>query len=164
MSSFPIPRIGLGYDSHKLIDGDGLILGGVHIPHNKSLQGHSDADALLHAISDALLGAAAMGDIGQMFPDTAEENRGRNSGEMLQIIWEKIQAEGYKLGNLDAVVLAQKPKLLPYVAAIRENIARLLDVPAESIGLKAKTGEGVGPVGEQVLLEVYATALIFKEL
>ena len=134
-----IPRIGLGYDSHKLIDGNGLILGGIHIPHNKSLLGHSDADALLHAISDALLGAAAMGDIGQMFPDTAEENRGRNSGEMLQIIWDKIQAEGYKLGNLDAVVL-------PYVAAIRENIARLLDVPAESIGLKAKIGEGVGPV------------------
>ena len=104
-----------------------------------------------------------MGDIGQMFPDTAEENRGRNSGEMLQIIWDKIQAEGYKLGNLDAVVLAQKPKLLTYVAAIRENIARLLDVPAESIGLKAKTGEGVGPVGEQVLLEVYATALIYRE-
>lgn len=162
-SMITIPRIGIGFDSHKLIDGDGLILGGVHIPHNKSLQGHSDADALLHAVSDALLGAAAMGDIGQMFPDTAEENRGRDSGEMLRIIWDRVQAEGYKLGNLDAVVLAQKPKLLPYVAAIRENIARLLDVPAESIGLKAKTGEGVGPVGEQLLLEVYATALIYKE-
>ena len=163
MNTCIIPRIGLGYDSHKLVDGAGLILGGVRVPHDKSLLGHSDADALLHAISDALLGAAALGDIGQTFPDTAEENRGRDSGEMLKIIWERVQADGYKLGNVDAVVLAQKPKLAPYIPAMRENIARILDVPAESIGLKAKTGEGVGPVGEERLLEVHATALIYRE-
>lgn len=163
MTNPVIPRIGLGYDSHKLIDGAGLKLGGVTIPHDKTLQGHSDADALLHAVSDALLGAAALGDIGLFFPDTAEENRGRDSAEMLKIIWEKVQENGYRLGNIDAVILAQKPKLLPFIPAIQKRIAEILSVSVDAIGLKAKTGEGVGPVGEQRLIEVYATAIIYKQ-
>ncbi len=162
MTSTIIPRIGLGFDSHKLIDGPGLKLGGVFIPHSKSLLGHSDADVLLHAVSDALLGAAALGDIGQMFPDTSVENKNRDSAEMLKIIWERVQAQGYQLGNIDAVIQAQKPKLLPYIPKIRERIAQILDVPCAAIGLKAKTGENIGPVGEEKLIEVYATALIFR--
>ena len=170
-----IPRIGLGFDSHRLIDNDnanrstdrliqdiGLRLGGITIPHTKSLLGHSDADALLHAITDALLGAASEGDIGQWFPDTAEENRNRDSAEMLALVWKSLKEKGFQIGNLDAVILAQRPKILPYVPAMRERIGQILDIPVADIGIKAKTGENIGPVGEQKIVEVHAVALLFR--
>ena len=122
-------------------------LGGIDIPSDRSAVGHSDADVLLHAVTDALLGAAALGDIGEMFPDTDEANRGRDSGQMLQAAWQKVAAEGYRIVNLDCIVFAQQPKLSPYKQPIRQRMAELLGVPVECVSVKAKTGEAVGPIG-----------------
>ena len=133
------------------------------IPHDRHLVGHSDADVLLHAIVDALLGAAALGDIGQMFPDTDEANRQRDSAEMLSIASQQITAAGYRVVNLDCVVSAQRPLLSPYRTTICERIADLLDVEPDQIGLKAKTGEHVGPVGREEVIEARCVVLLTRD-
>lgn len=153
-------RIGLGHDSHRLGPGDTLILGGVHIPHDRTAIGHSDADVLLHAVTDALLGAAALGDIGDLFPDTDPANRGRDSAAMLRAAMDRVAAAGWRLVNLDCVIFAQRPKILPHREAIRQRIADILAVPASAVWLKAKTGEGIGPVGEERIIAAECVALI----
>jgi 2-C-methyl-D-erythritol 2,4-cyclodiphosphate synthase len=136
------------------------VLGGVTIPHEQHLVGHSDADVLLHAITDALLGAAALGDIGELFPDDVEENRGRDSAEMLNLAWQKVSAAGYRIVNLDCIVFAQRPKLSAYKDAIRHRVAKLLSVDATAVGVKAKTGERVGPVGREEAIMAQVVALL----
>ena len=142
-------RVGLGHDTHRLGDGGPLRLGGIDVPHDKHAIGHSDADVLLHAITDALLGGAALGDIGELFPDTDAANRGRDSAEMLRLAYDLVLAASYQVGNLDCIVFAQRPKLLPHKAAIRRRIAEILGLAVEQVGLKAKTGEHIGPVGRE---------------
>jgi len=137
-------------------------LGGINIPHDKQMVGHSDADVLLHAITDALLGAAALGDIGQMFPDTDPANRRRDSGEMLIAARDAVRAIGFRVINIDCVVFAQRPKLLPFRQNIRERIADLLEIEAERVGLKGKTGEGIGPIGLEEAISAECVALLEK--
>ena len=139
-----------------------LRLGGVDIPHDHGLVGHSDADVLLHAVTDALLGAAALGDIGEMFPDNAPENRGRDSADMLRLAMERVVAAGGRVVNVDCIVFAQLPKLSPHKEAIRRSIGALLHVPPECVGVKAKTGELVGPVGRQEAMMAECVALLEK--
>ena len=153
-------RVGIGHDTHRLAEGGPLLLGGVEIPHDRHLVGHSDADVLLHAITDALLGAAAAGDIGELYPDTDEANRGRDSVEMLQADYDIVQRNGYRLVNLDCIVFAQRPKLTPYKEAIRNRVAEILELDADLIGLKAKTGESVGDVGQERIMMAQCVALI----
>jgi len=155
-------RIGLGHDSHRLGPGSSLVLGGVAIPHDRQALGHSDADVLLHAITDALLGAAALGDIGELFPDTDPANRGRDSAEMLRAALERVVAAGWRIVNLDCVIFAQRPKILPHRTAIRERIAAVLAIDVGQIWLKAKTGEGVGPIGEEQAIAAECVVLIQK--
>ncbi len=140
-------RIGQGYDVHKLVEGRDLILGGVKIPYEKGLLGHSDADVLLHAIMDAILGAAALGDIGLHFPDTDEKFKGANSLELLKHVGELIEKEGYIISNIDATVIAQAPKLRPYIDDMRKNIADTLALPIECVNVKATTEEHLGFTG-----------------
>jgi len=140
-------RIGIGHDTHRLEPGGPLTVGGVQVPHDHHAVGHSDADVLLHAITDAMLGAAALGDIGEMFPDTAAENRGRDSADMLQLAAQRVAAAGYKAVNLDCIIFAQQPKLTPHKQNIRQRIASILEIDVNQINVKAKTGERVGPVG-----------------
>ncbi len=135
-------------------------MGGIDIPHDRQLVGHSDADVLLHAVTDALLGAAALGDIGELFPDTDPANFNRDSSEMLALAYERVQASGYCVVNLDCIVFAQRPKLSPHKAALQANIARILNVAPNQVGVKAKTGEGVGPVGEGDLMMAECVALL----
>lgn len=137
-------------------------LGGLDIDCPWHAIGHSDADVLLHALTDALLGAAALGDIGEMFSDTDQANRGRDSGEMLQLAWTRVARAGYRLVNVDCIVFVQQPKLSPYKQAMRERIAELLGLPADCVGLKAKTGEAVGPVGRQEAIMAECVALLEK--
>lgn len=155
-------RIGLGEDRHRLDEpGTGpLRLGGVEVPHERGLIGHSDADVLLHAITDALLGAVGDHDIGELFPNDDAANAGRDSADFLRKAHQLVQDAGYELANLDCVVHAQRPKLLPYKDAMRQRIAEILDVPAGDIGLKAKTGEGVGPVGREEAIDARCVALV----
>ena len=153
-------RIGLGEDTHRLTDGGPLRLGGIDIPHDQQTVGHSDADVLLHAVTDALLGAAGLPDIGQMFPNTAEENRGRDSADMLRLAHKKVIQAGYHVVNLDCVVAAQQPKLSPHKENIEQRIAEILSLATDQINVKAKTGEGVGPVGEQLAIEARCVVLI----
>lgn len=153
-------RIGLGCDTHRLKPGGPLRLGGIDIPHDRALVGHSDGDVLLHAITDALLGAAALGDIGQLFPDTDPVNRGRDSAEMLRAAFETVASLGWRIINLDCVVMAQRPKLLPYRQTIRQRVAGILDIEPEQVGLKGKTGEHVGPVGREETIDALCVALI----
>ena len=155
-------RVGIGEDTHRTEPGGPLRLGGVDIPHDRRLVGHSDADVLLHALTDALLGATALGDIGAMFPNTDEANRDRDSAEMLALAYQKVVAAGYRIANLDCVVSAERPKILPHVQAIRQRIADVLDVEVERIGLKAKTGEGVGPVGREEAIDARCVVLLAK--
>ena len=135
-------------------------MGGLDIPHDTKTLGHSDADVLLHAVTDAVLGAAALGDIGAMFPDTDEANRGRDSAEMLREAWALVAAAGWRIGNLDCVIFAQRPKLAPYRDAIRRRLAELLDATPEQIGVKAKTGEGVGPIGQEEVIAAECVVLL----
>ena len=135
-------------------------MGGIDIPHDRHMIGHSDADVLLHAITDALLGAAALGDIGQMFPDTDPINRGRNSAEMLLAARDAVTAVGLRIVNIDCIVFAQRPRLLPYRQTVRERIADVLGIEIERIGLKGKTGEGLGPVGLEEALSAECVALL----
>ncbi len=153
-------RIGLGHDTHRLEPGDGLWLGGIKLPHDKAAVGHSDADVLLHAVTDALLGAVGLGDIGELFPDTDPANRGRESADMLAVAWEKVRAAGWQLGNLDCVIFAQRPKILPHREAIRQRLAGLLGCDSDRIWLKAKTGEAVGPIGDEQAIAAECVALL----
>lgn len=140
-------RAGLGYDVHKLVEGRDLILGGVKIPYEKGLLGHSDADVLLHAIMDALLGAAALGDIGTHFPDTDERYRGISSVRLLAYVDQLLEENGYSVGNIDATIIAQRPKMAPYIQKIRENIANTLGLELNQVNIKATTEEGLGFTG-----------------
>ena len=153
-------RIGIGEDSHRTAPGGPLRIGGIDVPHDRHLVGHSDADVLLHAITDALLGAAALPDIGVMFPNTDPANRSRDSAEMLAEAADRIKDCHYRIVNLDCVVAAQEPRLADYYDAIRHRIAGILSISPLQIGLKAKTGEGVGPVGQGELIEARCVALL----
>ncbi len=155
-------RIGEGWDIHALVEGRKLILGGVEIPHSKGPLGHSDADALLHAITDALLGAAAMGDIGTHFPDTDARFKGADSTELLAEAVRRVREKGYEIGNVDSTVIAQAPKLAPHIAAMRMRIAHVLGVDMEQVNVKAKTAEKMGPVGEGLAMEARAIVLLFS--
>jgi 2-C-methyl-D-erythritol 2,4-cyclodiphosphate synthase len=137
-----------------------LLVGGVRIPHDRHLVGHSDADVLLHAVTDAILGAAALGDIGELFPDTDEANRGRDSGEMLQLAQRRICDAGFRIVNLDCIVFAQRPRLTPHKPAIRQRIAELLGIKPDQVGLKAKTGEDLGTVGREEAILAQCVALL----
>jgi 2-C-methyl-D-erythritol 2,4-cyclodiphosphate synthase len=156
----PGSRIGIGHDTHRLAPGGPLRLGGIDIPSDVHAVGHSDADALLHAVIDALLGAAALGDIGEMFPDGDPANRGRDSAQMLLLAWRKVAEHGLRIANLDCVVQLEKPKLSPHKPSICRRIADVLGVPVESVGLKAKTGEQVGPVGRGEAIVAQCVALL----
>ena len=156
-------RVGIGHDTHRLGPGGPLILGGIAIPHDRHAIGHSDADVLLHAITDALLGATNLGDIGELFPDTDPANKGRDSADMLRLAYDRVLAAGFQIGNLDCVVFAQRPKLLPHKEAIRRRIAEILGVTIEQIGLKAKTGEQVGPVGREEAIMAECVVLVVKQ-
>ena len=153
-------RVGLGNDTHRLEPGGPLRLGGIDIPHDRHAVGHSDADALLHAVTDALLGAAALGDIGTLFPDTDEANRGRDSADMLRRAYDRVREAGYQLVNLDSVVEAQRPKLAGFREQIRARMAEILEVDIGAVSLKAKTGERVGPVGREEAIVVQAVVLL----
>ena len=153
-------RIGEGWDIHALVEGRKLMLGGVEIPHSKGLLGHSDADALLHAITDALLGAAALGDIGTHFPDTDTRFKGADSTVLLAEAARRVRAQGYEIGNVDSTVVAQAPKLMPHIAAMRARIAQVLGVTVEQVNVKAKTAEKMGPVGEGLAMEARAVVLL----
>ena len=151
-------RFGMGYDVHRLVEGRKLILGGVDVPYEKGLLGHSDADVLLHAVSDAILGAVALGDIGTHFPDTDERFQGADSGKLLAEVVRLVRAEGYTIGNVDATIVAQAPKLLPYIPRMRENIARLLGVAVGDVNVKATTEERLGFTGSGEGMSAYAVA------
>jgi 2-C-methyl-D-erythritol 2,4-cyclodiphosphate synthase len=153
-------RVGIGYDIHRLQAGGPLRLGGVDVPHDRESVGHSDADALLHAVVDALLGAAALGDIGQMFPDTDPENRGRDSVEMVESALDAIAALGWRVVNIDCIVFLQRPKLLTHRQAIRQCVADILGIEAERVGLQAKTGEGLDAVGREEAIAAQCVVLI----
>lgn len=153
-------RIGEGWDIHALVDGRRLILGGVEIPHSKGLLGHSDADALLHAITDALLGAAAMGDIGTHFSDTDSRFKGADSALLLAEAARRVREKGFEIVNVDSTVIAQAPKLAPHIAAMRARIAQVLGVDVDQVNVKAKTAEKMGPVGEGLAMEARAVALL----
>lgn len=151
-------RFGMGYDVHQLVENRKLIIGGVDIPYEKGLLGHSDADALLHAISDALLGAAALGDIGKHFPDTDPRYKGADSLKLLEEVGNLLAAKGYVVGNVDATIVAQKPKMLPHIPQMRENIARVLRVDIDQINVKATTEEHLGFTGSGQGISSYAVA------
>ena len=155
-------RIGEGWDIHALVAGRRLVLGGIEIPHDKGLLGHSDADALLHAITDALLGAAALGDIGTLFPDTDPTFKGADSAALLTEAARRVRALGWDIVNVDSTVVAQAPKLAPYKAAMRERIAQVLGIAADCVNVKAKTAEKMGPVGEGLAMEARAVVLLNK--
>ena len=155
-------RIGHGYDVHRLTEGRPLILGGVTIPYEKGLLGHSDADVLTHAVMDALLGAAAMGDIGQLFPDSAAEFAGISSIELLRRVHARLKEAGFAPVNLDATVLAQAPKLAPYRAQMRENLAHALEMDVSCVSVKATTEEGLGFTGRGEGVAAHAVALLEK--
>lgn len=153
-------RIGIGYDVHRLVKGRPLVLGGVTIPHDTGLAGHSDADVLLHAIADAMLGAAALGDIGMHFPDTEAEWEGADSVHLLQSVRETVHEEGYIPHNVDATVILERPKLRPHIDDMRENIAAALKIERECVSVKATTAEGLGIMGEEEGAAAQAVCLI----
>lgn len=155
-------RVGLGYDKHLLKEGRKFVLGGIEIPFEKGEDGHSDGDVLLHAITDALLGASALGDIGSYFPPTDEKWKDADSKMLLSKCWSDVKNAGWKLGNLDCVVALEKPKFLPYRNQVRESIAKVLDVEPEKIFVKAKTGEKSGEVGTGKCVETWAVCLLEK--
>ena len=155
-------RIGHGYDVHRLVEGRALILGGVSVPYEKGLDGHSDADVLLHAVMDALLGAAALGDIGALFPDTDESYRGASSAALLREVGKRLATAGYGIVNIDATVLAQRPKLAPYRERMRENIASALGLDVSRVSVKATTEEGLGFTGRGEGMAAHAVAMLEK--
>ena len=157
-------RIGEGWDIHALVEGRPLMLGGVHVPYDKGLLGHSDADALLHAITDAVLGAAALGDIGTLFPDTDERFKGADSALLLAEAIGRVRQQGWELSNVDCTVIAQAPKLAAFKPLIRDRIAQILGVLPEQVNVKAKTAERMGPVGEGRAMEARAVVLLLNSV
>ena len=155
-------RIGIGYDIHRLVEGRKLVLGGVEIPFEKGLLGHSDSDVLTHAICDALLGAAALGDIGRHFPDSDPRWAGASSLEFLRRVVELVTQKGYRVASIDATVIAERPKLMPYVQTIRESLASVLKVDIDQVNIKAKTNEGLESVGRGEAMTAQAVALIAR--
>lgn len=155
-------RFGMGYDVHRLVEGRKLIIGGVEIPHTLGLLGHSDADVLLHAVSDALLGAAALGDIGRHFPDTDPRFEGADSLKLLEHVGKLLREKGYQVSNVDATIVAQKPKMKDYIPRMNENIARVLGVAADQVNVKATTEEKLGFTGTEQGISAYAVAGIEK--
>ena len=151
-------RFGMGYDVHRLVTGRKLIVGGVNIPHEYGLLGHSDADALLHAVEDALLGAAALGDLGRHFPDSDDRWKGVSSMKLLEHVAQMIRAKGYCVGNIDATIVAQRPKFAPYIEEMRRNIAEKLDLELDQVNVKATTEEKLGFTGEEKGISAYAVA------
>ena len=155
-------RIGEGWDIHALVPGRKLILGGIEVPHTLGLLGHSDADVLLHAITDALLGAAALGDIGRHFSDTDPQFKGADSAVLLAEAARRVRAKGFEIGNIDSTIVAQAPKLAPHIEKMRERIAQVLALDVEQVNVKAKTAEKMGPVGLQQAMEARAVVLLYK--
>ncbi|WP_066707487.1 2-C-methyl-D-erythritol 2,4-cyclodiphosphate synthase [Curvibacter delicatus] len=155
-------RVGEGWDVHALVAGRKLIIGGVEIPFHLGLLGHSDADVLLHAMTDALLGAAGLGDIGQHFPDTDPQFRGADSVALLREAARRVREQGWQIGNVDSTIIAQAPKMAPHIAAMRECIAAALAVDATQVNVKAKTAEKLGPVGQGQSIEARAVTLLFR--
>lgn len=156
-------RVGIGYDSHRLVPGRPLILGGVQVPFEKGLHGHSDADVLLHAIGDALCGAAGLPDIGQMFPDTDEQWKGADSRELLREMARRVGEAGWQVGNVDAVLIAQQPKISPYVGAMRQVIAELIGVGIEHVNIRGKTAEKLGSLGAGEGMAAHAVCLLLSK-
>lgn len=161
-ANWPPCRIGLGHDRHRLIVGRPLILGGVTIPSDRGLDGHSDADVLLHAITDAILGALALGDIGEWFPNTDAQWHNANSAVFVTAAAQAVRERGWEIANLDCTIHAERPKLSPYKRAIAERIAELLQISPEQVNVKAKTGEKVGPIGRQEAMDADAVVLLIR--
>ena len=155
-------RIGIGHDIHRLGDEGPLNLGGIVIDHTKHLIGHSDADVLLHAITDAILGASSSGDIGELFPDTDSKNADKDSSEMLRAALQVMTEKGFEIINIDCIVFAQHPKLSPYKSSLQIKIADILNIAADCVGVKAKTGENVGPVGNEEAMMAQCVCLLYK--
>lgn len=155
-------RVGIGYDIHRLVEGRELIIGGVKITHEKGLLGHSDADVLVHAIIDALLGAVALDDIGTLFPDTDPAYKDADSMVLLRNVYRKVQAEGYSIGNIDSNIIAQNPKMMPYIPKMKEALANLLGLEPNDISIKAKTKEKLDAVGECRAIEANAVVILEK--
>ncbi len=155
-------RIGIGHDTHRLVAGGPLLIGGLEIPFSMQLDGHSDADVLLHAVTDAVLGAAAFGDIGELFPDNAKENENRDSREMLRLAMTKVRQAGFKLLNVDCILFAERPKISPFKSAIEASIAETLEIDSALVNVKAKTGEGLGEVGTRKCMMAQCAALLYR--
>jgi len=155
-------RIGQGFDVHQLGEGRPLIIGGISIPYEKGLIGHSDADVLLHAITDAILGALSLGDIGKHFPDTDPQYKGADSAKLLQAVWELVKDKGFVLGNVDATIIAQKPKMAPYIPDMRKRIAELLEASDEQVNVKATTTEKLGFTGREEGIAAMAVVCLVK--
>lgn len=161
MNAFDL-RIGEGWDTHRLVEGRPLVLGGITVPFDKGLLGHSDADALLHALTDALLGAAGLGDIGRHFPDTDPALQSADSGRLLQVAVQRVRAAGWEPVNLDCTIVAQAPKMAPHIEPMRTRISQLLGLPLDRVNVKAKTAEKMGPVGEGLAIETRAVCLLAR--
>ena len=155
-------RVGLGYDVHKLVEGRKLIIGGVDIPHEKGLLGHSDADVLIHAVMDSIIGALALGDIGKHFPDTDEKYKGADSIKLLEFVYNLINEKGYDIGNIDCTIIAQSPKMAPHIQNMRANIAKALNTSIEDINVKATTEEGLGFTGAKEGIAAQSICLLVK--
>ena len=155
-------RVGLGYDVHKLVEGRKLIIGGVNIEHEKGLLGHSDADVLIHAVMDSILGALALGDIGKHFPDTDKKYKGANSIKLLEFVHNLITDKGYSIGNIDCTIIAQSPKMSPHIKNMRENIAKALNTSIDNINVKATTEEGLGFTGAKEGIAAQSICLLVK--
>ena len=155
-------RVGLGYDVHKLVEGRKLIIGGVNVPHEKGLLGHSDADVLIHAVMDSILGALALGDIGKHFPDTDEKYKGADSMKLLEFVYNLINEKGYGICNIDCTIIAQSPKMAPHIQNMRENIAKALNTSIENINVKATTEEGLGFTGAKEGIAAQSICLLVK--
>lgn len=155
-------KIGLGYDIHRLVENRDLIIGGIKIPYEKGLLGHSDADVLIHAIIDALLGAANLADIGTLFPDTDPKYKNANSVILLKNVIELVKEKGYKINNIDSNIIAQAPKMMPYIPEMKATLAKAMDIDIESISIKAKTKEKLDSVGEKLAIETNAVVLLEK--
>ena len=156
-------KIGIGYDIHKLEEGRKLIIGGIEIPHKKGLSGHSDADVLVHAIIDSLLGAASMPDIGTLFPDTDPKYKDADSIELLKEVYNKVKAKGYRINNIDSNIIAQAPKMMPHIPNMKKILASALEINVNDISIKAKTKENLDSVGEKRAIEAQAVVLLFSE-
>lgn len=155
-------RVGMGYDVHKLVEGRELIIGGVNIPYEKGLLGHSDADVLIHSVMDSILGALTLGDIGKHFPDTDEKYKGIDSIKLLQFVYNLMIEKGYNIGNIDCTIIAQSPKMAPYIYSMRENISKSLNTDIENINVKATTEEGLGFTGSKQGIAAQSICMLVK--